>query len=136
MDKGGFDYRALALRLHFQDGRAVLDEGAFDSAALGLAARGSVGLEQHDMNLTVLVAPFGRVDWVVRHVPIAGYILGGTLTSIPISVRGDTSNPVVEPLNPTAVTSELAGVFERTFKLPGKILSLPQEAAKPAQGAR
>jgi hypothetical protein len=136
MDKGGFDYRALALRLHFQDGRAILDEGAFDSAALGLAARGSVGLEQHDMNLTVLVAPFGRVDWVVRHVPIAGYILGGTLTSIPISVRGDTSNPVVEPLNPTAVTSELAGVFERTFKLPGKILSLPQEAAKPAQGAR
>jgi len=40
------------------------------------------------------------------------------LTSIPVGVSGDIRNPLVVPLGPRAVTSELTGILERTLKLP------------------
>ena len=76
-----------------------------------------------EARLTVLVAPFGRLDRLVRKLPIIGYVVGGTLTSIPVRVTGDFRDPLVVPLGPAAVTAELAGIFERTLKLPAKILA-------------
>ncbi len=69
---------------------------------------------------------------MVRRVPIFGYVIGGTLTSLPVGVGGDIRNPTVVPLGPRAVTSHLVGVFERTLKLPGKLLELLQKSAQPA----
>jgi hypothetical protein len=40
------------------------------------------------------------------------------------------------PLDPRAVTSQLLGIFERTLKLPGKLLQPLQGTAKPAEAAR
>ena len=37
-------------------------------------------------------------------------------------MQGDYRDPLVVPLSATAVTSELAGIFVRTLKLPAKIL--------------
>jgi hypothetical protein len=59
---------------------------------------------------------------MVRKTPVLGYVIGGALTSIPVGVTGDIRNPLVVPLGPRAVGSQVAGVFERTFKLPGKIV--------------
>jgi hypothetical protein len=112
-----------------------VDEGAFDSAALGLAANGTVELESRIADLNVLVAPFSRVDQIVRRVPLVGYILGGTFTSVPVSVHGDIFDPVVVPLGPKAVTAELAGIFERTLKLPGKVVQPAQSAPPDEVGA-
>jgi hypothetical protein len=83
-------------------------------------ATGKVGLSTDEGRLTVLVAPFGRMDRLVRKLPIVGYVLGGTFTSIPVHVTGDYRDPLVIPLSAGAVTSELAGIFERTLKLPRK----------------
>ena len=77
----------------------------------------------------MLVAPFSRIDQLVRNVPLLGYIIGGTLTSVPVGVSGDIRDPVVVPLGPRAVTSHLLGIFERTLKLPGKLIT-------PAENAR
>jgi hypothetical protein len=62
---------------------------------------------------------------VVRGIPIVGYVIGGTLTSIPVGVSGDIRHPVVVPLGPGAVTKELLGVFQRTVTLPGKLAEPP-----------
>ena len=99
-----------------------MNQSAFDSDALGLVATGKVNLVDRRTGLTVLVAPFGRVDRLVRKLPIIGYVMGGTFTSIPVQVTGDIRDPLVVPLGPAAVTSELAGIFMRTLKLPAKIL--------------
>jgi hypothetical protein len=56
-------------------------------------------------------------------VPILGYIIGGALTSVPVGVSGDIRDPRVVPLGPGAITSELVGIFERTLKLPGKLIT-------------
>jgi len=68
---------------------------------------------------------------MVRSVPVLGYLLGGVLTSVPVAVSGDIRNPRVVPLGPGAVVSELAGVFERALKLPGRVLSKPAQSPSP-----
>jgi len=118
----GFKYRSIAVGAKIEDGQVSVEQATLDSPALGLAATGTVNLENYDSRLTVLVAPFSRLDRMVRKTPILGYVIGGALTSIPVGVTGDIRDPLVVPLGPRAVGSEVLGVFERTFKLPGKIV--------------
>ena len=127
VDSKGFPYRSLSAKGRFAGGRFIIDESAFNSSAVGLAATGWVSLKDYDSKLSVLVAPFARVDRLARSVPILGYVMGGALTSIPVGVSGDIRDPRVVPLGPSAVTSELKGIFERTIKLPGKLV--PSEGA-------
>jgi AsmA-like protein len=124
-DSEGFSYRSLSARGRFEAGRFIIDESAFDSSAVGLAATGWISIVDYQSKLSVLVAPFARVDRLARKVPIVGYILGGAFTSIPVGVSGDIRDPLVVPLGPGAVTSELLGIFERTLKLPAELL--PQQ---------
>ena len=42
---------------------------------------------------------------------------------MPVGVSGDIRNPLVVPLGPGAVTSEVLGIFERTLKLPAKLVT-------------
>jgi hypothetical protein len=123
LDDQGFPYRALVVAGHFEDGRFIVEEGAFQSDALGLAANGWISTTDFSSRLTVLVAPFGRLDRLVRDVPVLGYIIGGTFTSVPVGVSGDIRDPLVVPLGPRAVTSEVLGIFERTLKLPAKLVT-------------
>jgi hypothetical protein len=123
LDAQGFPYRKVVMAGRFDGGRFILDEGAFQSDALGLAANGWISTTDYSSRLTVLVAPFGRIDRLVRDVPILGYIVGGTFTSVPVGVSGDIRDPLVVPLGPAAVTSEVLGIFERTLKLPVKLIS-------------
>jgi hypothetical protein len=90
-----------------------------------MVANGTIRIADGETQMTVLVAPFGRVDRLVRGIPIVGYVIGGTLTSIPVGVSGDIRSPLVVPLGPRAVTQELLGIFERTIKLPGQLAEPP-----------
>jgi AsmA-like C-terminal region/AsmA family len=136
VDEKGFPYRSIAAKGRFQKGSFVIDESFFRSDVIGIAANGSISLADdesrpYDSSLTVLVAPLGRLDRIVRSVPALGYLLGGTLTSVPVAVSGDIRDPRVVPLGPGAVISELGGVIERALKLPGHVLpKAPAPAAK------
>jgi hypothetical protein len=110
----------------------VLEEGFFDSSAVRLAANGTVALQAPDTRLTVLVGLFTNVDRVTGAIPIVGYVFGGSMTAVPVSVTGDIRNPLVVPLGPRAVTDSLLGIFERTLKLPGK-LTVPGSETKPPE---
>jgi hypothetical protein len=123
LDEKGFPYRKLVVAGRFEKGRFIVDEGAFQSDALGLAANGWIALDKPESRLTVLVAPFSRLDELVRKVPLVGYIIGGAITSVPVGVSGDIRNPLVVPLGPRAVGSEVLGIFERTLKLPVKLVT-------------
>jgi hypothetical protein len=118
----GFKYHSVTVGAKIENGQVSVEQATLDSPALGLAAAGTVNLENYDARLTVLVAPFGKLDRMVRKTPVLGYVIGGALTSIPVGVTGDIRNPLVVPLGPRAVGSQVLGVFERTFKLPGKIV--------------
>ncbi|MBP2688090.1 MAG: rane protein-like [Deltaproteobacteria bacterium] len=123
LGKEGFPYRTLAVRGEAKDGKFLLGELTMDAPSMGIAATGEVDFLRREEDLQVLVSPFGTVDAVVRNTPILGYILGGTLVSIPIAVRGDMDDPKVTPLDPAAVGKGLLGLVERTFKVPAHIIS-------------
>jgi hypothetical protein len=129
IDDAGFPYRSFSASGRFSKGRFTIEEGAFTSSGVGLAATGWISLTDYQSRLTVLVAPFGRLDRMVRGVPIVGYVMGGAITSLPVGVSGDIRDPRVVPLGPAAITSELLGIFERTLKLPGKLVPLPNGKA-------
>jgi uncharacterized protein involved in outer membrane biogenesis len=132
MEQSGFPYRSMTAKGHFKDGNFVLEEGFFDSSAVRLAANGTVALQGPDTRLTVLVGLFTNVDRVTGAIPIVGYVFGGSMTAVPVSVTGDIRNPLVVPLGPRAVTDSLLGIFERTLKLPGK-LTVPGSETKPPE---
>ena len=61
--------------------------------------------------------------------PLVGYILAGSLVSIPLAVTGDYAHPEISVLPVAAVGRGVMGILERTFKLPLKIIEpmLPKE---------
>jgi len=125
LDDAGFPFRRMTVEGHFEAGRFIVDEGGFHSDALGLAVTGWISILDFQSRLAVLVTLLDRLDEVMRKVPILGYVIGGTLTSVPVGISGDIRDPKVVPLGPGAITSELIGIFERTLKLPGKLIRLP-----------
>jgi len=129
LGKEGFPYRTLVIRGEANDGKFLLGELTMDAPSMGIAATGEVDFLRRKEDLEVLVSPFETVDVVVRKIPVLGYILGGTLVSIPISVRGDIDDPKVTPLDPASVGKGLLGIVERTFKAPARVISplLPGE---------
>ena len=129
LGKTGFPYRTLAIRGEMNDGKFLLGEATMDAPSMGIAATGEVDLISREADLKVLVSPFGTVDAVVRMIPVVRYILGGTLVTIPVAVRGDLDDPKVTPLDPAAVGEGLLGIVERTLKVPVRVISpiLPGE---------
>jgi len=123
LGKEGFPYRTLAVRGEVKDGKFLLGELTMDAPSMGIAATGEVDILRREEDLKVLVSPFGTVDAVLRKVPVLGYILGGTLVSIPVAVRGNLDDPKVTPLDPAAVGEGLLGIFERTLKSPAHIIT-------------
>jgi hypothetical protein len=131
MNQQGFRYRRMTAKGRFENGVFRLDEGFFDSDAVRLAANGNIDLLGPNSHLNVLVALLSRAERVVGAVPILGDVFGGTMLALPVAVNGDIRDPLVVPLGPRAISSQLLGIFERTLKLPGR-LGVPAEASKPA----
>jgi hypothetical protein len=127
MKEDGFPYRTITARGRFEKGQFLVEESFFDSDAVRLAASGRVDMLGANSQLTVLVGLLTTVDRVAGAIPIIGDIFGGSMTALPMAVHGDIRDPVIVPLGPRAVTDQLLGIFERTLKLPGKLVVPAQE---------
>ena len=122
MQESGFPYRSMSAKGSFANGAFLVEEGFFDSDAARLAVTGRVDLLGANSRLDVLLGLLTTVDRVAGAIPIIGDIFGGSMTALPIAVSGDIRDPRVVPLGPRAVTDRLLGIFERTLKLPGKLV--------------
>jgi hypothetical protein len=133
MEEKGFPYRSMTARGQFKGGEFLLEEGFFDSDAARVAASGRIDLLGANSRLDVLLGLLTTVDRVAGAIPIIGDVFGGSMLALPVSVSGDIRDPRVVPLGPRAVTDRLLGIFERTLKLPTKLMVHPSagEAAPP-----
>jgi uncharacterized protein YhdP len=130
LDEAGFPYRSLSAKGRFEGGEFLLEEGFFDSDAASIAASGRIDLLGANSRLNVLLGLLTTVDRVAGAIPIIGDVFGGSMLALPVGVSGDIRDPLVVPLGPRAVTDRLLGIFERTLKLPGKlVVPLVDEAA-------
>ncbi len=125
----GFPYHSLIVSGNIHKGKFIVDKAFIGGESMDLIAQGEINLVKKQMDLTVLVAPFSTINWVIRNTPLIGNIMGGTLISIPVHVSGDLANPDVVFLSPTAVGTRIMNLLETFIKLPVDIISpiLPKE---------
>ena len=88
-----------------------------------------MNLEDRTVDVRIVASPLRTVDTIVSKIPLVGRILGGTLISVPIRVRGDLGNPTVTPLSPSMVGAGLLGIVKNTLKLPFDLV----EATRPEE---
>jgi uncharacterized protein YhdP len=123
----GLAYKLFAFDGRFKNGVFAIDTCSLDSPTLQMTCKGRIDLPDDKIDITVLAAPLRTVDRIVKHLPAIGYVLGGTLISIPIRVHGPLGDPSVVPLSPSAVGEGVLEMMKRTFRLP-VILFTPQSA--------
>jgi hypothetical protein len=59
---------------------------------------------------------------VIKKIPILKDILGNSLVTIPVRVKGPLDNLEVKTMPPDAVGEGLTGMMKRTLQLPFKII--------------
>jgi hypothetical protein len=125
----GFPYHSMAVRGDIHKGIFTLEKAYIGGQSLDIIAEGEIDLGKQQVDIVVLVAPFSGINWVIRHTPLLGKVMSGTLISIPVRVSGDLANPDVVFLSPTAVGSRILRLMENIVKLPVDIISpvLPKE---------
>ncbi len=129
MRQKGLAYESIKVKGELKSGLMEVKEGILDAPSLKMAAEGSTDLRNEKLNMTVLVSPFRRTDWIIRKIPIIGHILGGSILSIPLDVTGDVHDPQVSFHPVSAVGSGLLGIIKRTVEAPVKLFEpfLPAE---------
>ena len=120
--KDGFKYNSMTIKGDIRQVIFVIKEALLDGTTMQLAGQGEINLTNNKINLTILVAPFKTVDYLISNIPVVGYILKGTLISIPLKVTGDISDPSIFVLSPSAVGEGVLGMMKRTLTLPVKII--------------
>jgi len=123
------EYNTLNIKGDIRDGVLYIQEAVVDGKTMHLVMQGELDLVTNQIKLTVLVAPFKTIDFLVSKIPGVRYILGGTLISIPLRVTGDLNDPSIVVMSPTAIGSGLIGMMKRTINLPVKIIEpiMPKE---------
>lgn len=121
MGKDGFGYNSIKARGIYRNGAVTIQEGFVDGLLLNLAASGNVNFMTRQIDIKALAAPLKTVDAIVDNIPLVGYILGGTLITVPVRVSGGLDTPEVTLMEPSAIGEGLMGIMKRTFNLPVKI---------------
>jgi hypothetical protein len=117
----GLPYKTLRIHGEYWAQVLLVKEGTLRGPTLGIAWTGEVDLWNSEVDIKVLAAPFRTADWIIRKTPLVGYIMGKTLVSVPLKVKGNNRDPTVS-FDPVGAASGLLGVLERTITLPVKIV--------------
>ena len=122
LTKKGFPYKSITVNGEIQNGILMINEYVIDAPSMGVTVQGTFDLTEKEVDLKVLVSPFKTVDFVVKKTPIINGLLGGTLVSIPVKVKGDIEDPKISYLSPTSVGKKLLNTTKRTLKAPVNII--------------
>jgi uncharacterized protein YhdP len=123
LGRGGFAYKSLHIVGDIMSGKLILKEAYMEGATLNIVAEGEVDLAAKTINLTVLVAPFKTIEFILNKIPVLRNILANRLITVPVRVRGDIDNPKVIPLAPSVIGRNLLDIMRRILTLPFKLLN-------------
>ena len=122
LNTAGLNYNSIIIRGDLRNGKFVLGEAIIDGTTMHLVGQGEIDIANNSIDLTVLVAPFKTVDYLVSKIPLVNYVLKDTLISIPLRITGKLDDPTIIILSPTAVGKGVLGIMSRTLLLPVKII--------------
>ena len=118
-------YDRLTVSGELADGRFSIDEAAFVTPSITMAATGRVGFLDQSLDLMVLSHPLSTLDKIVQAVPIVRNILGRNFLAVAVKVTGTTGDPKVTVTPGRDVGKGLVGILERTVTLPVKVFDPP-----------
>jgi hypothetical protein len=122
IENQGFAYNSIQAKADIQSSRIRINEMIVDGDSMKIVCQGYIDLANNQMNVTALIAPLKTIDFVINKIPIVRYILGGSLISYPIGIKGSLDNPDVTQIPLSAVGSGLLRILKRTLQLPVKII--------------
>lgn len=119
----GLPYGLFSIKGRIKGSRIEISEFEMRGPTLGLAGDGFIDLARNRVELTVLVSPLRTFDYLIRQIPVVRYFFKGIL-AIPIGVYGNPSSPIIVPLDPSAIGTQLYTIMERIIKAPVKFLEI------------
>ena len=129
--KEGFAYHSITFRSSIKGGKLLVQEATMDGEPADIALEGTIDLKDPNLDLTVLVSPAKTANWIIRHTPLVGRIMGGSLITIPLRVAGPPDKVKVTPIPTTMVGGGITNMMKRTVTLPFQLISLhPSEQKK------
>lgn len=130
MDKEGMPFRKLTGDITLDRGVLHSENLVINSPAMGVSVIGDHNLINHNVDLIMGIKPLGTVDTIVKHIPVAGWILAGeeqAVITTHFKVSGPSSDPTVEMLPLSSISTKIFNIFKRTLKLPGTLITDPKK---------
>ncbi len=78
MGRDGFAYKSIKLKGDIQNGLLLQHEVVIESDTMNIVGQGEINLINNKRNLTVIIAPFKTIDYIVSKMPRVGNILTGS----------------------------------------------------------
>lgn len=122
LGRDGFAFKKIEIRGDIKNGRLLLSEAALEGATLNLAADGWIDFGSNTMDVTVLVAPFKTIEYLLSKIPFVRKILANKLVTVPIRLTGDLNHPDVKPLDPEATGEHVLEIMKGILELPFRVL--------------
>jgi hypothetical protein len=123
MGRDGFAYSSITIKGEMQKGKLLLREAALTGATLNLAAAGEIDFGSDRIDVTVLVAPFKTLEYILSKIPLVRNILANRLITVPVRLTGSLSNPDITLLDPQAIGENILEIMRRILELPFLVLS-------------
>jgi hypothetical protein len=121
-EQKGVPYDSVTLQGSVKKGFLKFKEMIFVSPLVNIVGNGSINLPDRKLDLTFLVAPLTTTDSVIKKIPLLRDILGGSLITIPVRVKGPFEKLEVDTVPPEAVAEGLVGMMKRTLQAPFKLI--------------
>ncbi len=116
----GLPYGLFSIKGRINGSRIEISEFEMRGPTLGLAGEGFIDLARNRVELTVLVSPLRTFDYLISRIPVVKYFFKGIL-AIPVGVYGNPSSPIIVPLDPTAIGTQLYSIMNRIISAPLKL---------------
>jgi hypothetical protein len=123
LNKQTFPYRRLSVKGKIDGESIVNDEIIIEAPPHTITAQGKLDLKLRQIDAKGLVTVAMSTNQVIRHIPVIGAIVGGSLVGIPVRVTGSFDRPNVTYLSAADVGTEL-------LNMPLRILGIPLETIK------
>ena len=114
----GFEYNKVTIQADIQKGIIHLTKAIIDGKDITLVFKGWIDPFNDAMDLTCLVSPFKTVDLIIENIPVVNKIFGKSLVSIPVKAKGKLLDPVIIPLEPSAIGDGLINILTTILESP------------------
>jgi len=120
----GFSFDSIMANLVAKKGIVKVNKLMMYSDSFNMAGTGTIDLSSNTLNLDLGVQPLGSMDFLVRNIPLIGYIITGKQKSVLVyyfKATGPLNDPNIQYVPLKNIGSNTLKFFKRLFLTPKRI---------------